>query len=523
MNNPLQTDYPLLQHAIKSLLCFVLLLVPGVARAQWTTNGNNINNNNSGNVGVGTTTPGAKLDIKAGAAARGTNTDVLVGAGGDSPQVELYGSSTSSAITHDNANGLIFYTNGPTWRQSLFVGHNGYVGVGTVSPLAQFHISNTTGPGVLLSSGSGLGVISVQDTAAPANAKLYQWRSEGGLFRMSLVNDAWSGMVNYNILVANSSGNVGIGTAAPLQKLQIGTNTQSSTATPDSISLGGTYSNTPGANPKLRLFDDNAGTVYGLGVSAFQFDLLAPINGRYVWNFGGVEKMRLDNNGTLGIGTATPNALYKLDVVGSVNTSSGLCIAGDCKTAWSQIASQWTTSGTTINYATGNVGINTASPAEKLDVTGNVKVTGNITVSGNINAKYQDVAEWVETSQQLQPGTVVVLDATRSNQVIASTESYDTRVAGVVSVQPGIALGEAADHRVLVATTGRVKIKVSAKNGAIRIGDLLVTSDQPGVAMKSLPVEIGAVRIHRPGTLIGKALEPLATGTEEILVLLSLQ
>jgi hypothetical protein len=41
--------------------------------------------------------------------------------------------------------------------------------------------------------------------------------------------------------------------------------------------------------------------------------------------------------------------------------------------------------------------------------------------------------------------------------------------------------------------------------------------------MKSVPVEIGGVRIHRPGTLIGKALEPLEKGTGEILVLLSLQ
>jgi hypothetical protein len=41
--------------------------------------------------------------------------------------------------------------------------------------------------------------------------------------------------------------------------------------------------------------------------------------------------------------------------------------------------------------------------------------------------------------------------------------------------------------------------------------------------MKSLPIDVGGVRIHRPGTLIGKALEPLAKGTGEILVLLSLQ
>jgi hypothetical protein len=41
--------------------------------------------------------------------------------------------------------------------------------------------------------------------------------------------------------------------------------------------------------------------------------------------------------------------------------------------------------------------------------------------------------------------------------------------------------------------------------------------------MKSEPLDLGGVKIHRPGTLIGKALEPLAKGQGEILVLLSLQ
>jgi hypothetical protein len=68
-----------------------------------------------------------------------------------------------------------------------------------------------------------------------------------------------------------------------------------------------------------------------------------------------------------------------------------------------------------------------------------------------------------------------------------------------------------------------VKVKVDATAGAIQIGDLLVTGDKPGVAIKSQPVSIGGVQLHRPGTLIGKALEPLATGQGEILVLLSLQ
>jgi hypothetical protein len=116
-----------------------------------------------------------------------------------------------------------------------------------------------------------------------------------------------------------------------------------------------------------------------------------------------------------------------------------------------------------------------------------------------------------------------VLDTGKSNHVVASDVAYDTKVAGVVSAEPGVILGVPGDDKVKVATTGRVKVKVDATGGAIRVGDLLVTSGVEGVAMKSAPVDLGGVKIHRPGTIIGKALEPLAGGVGEILVLLSLQ
>src|SRR6266478_7072441 len=47
---------------------FVLLLLAGTASAQWTTNGTNISNTNSGNVGIGTATPNYTLGVSSGSA-----------------------------------------------------------------------------------------------------------------------------------------------------------------------------------------------------------------------------------------------------------------------------------------------------------------------------------------------------------------------------------------------------------------------------------------------------------------------
>jgi hypothetical protein len=258
------------------------------------------------------------------------------------------------------------------------------------------------------------------------------------------------------------------------------------------------------------------------------------------------ERMIVTNAGNVGIGTSNPQS--KLEVSGSLRISGAgsALVFADGTSMTSAAGGGATPSGTSIisaindpatagaindNRLSSNLarlnGANNWTGANNfttgLDVTGDLRVTGNAVVNGNIAAKYQDVAEWVPARGNVAAGTVVVLDAARSNGVMASSRRYDTHVAGVVSAQPGVILGQGGEGQVLVATTGRVKVMADATLHPIRVGDLLVTSDTPGAAMKSLPVRVGGSRLHRPGTIIGKALEPLAGGKGEILVLLSLQ
>lgn len=170
----------------------------------------------------------------------------------------------------------------------------------------------------------------------------------------------------------------------------------------------------------------------------------------------------------------------------------------------------------------GNLGIGTTTPTERLVVQGNAVFLGTVTGT-NISAQYQDIAEWVPATEQISNATVVVLDTEHSNHVLPSSTAYDATVAGVITAKPGLILGKGGESDVKVATTGRVMVKVDASRAPIKIGDLLVTSEKPGLAMKSEPLDLGGVKIHRPGTIIGKALEPMASGQGEILVLLSLQ
>jgi hypothetical protein len=128
----------------------------------------------------------------------------------------------------------------------------------------------------------------------------------------------------------------------------------------------------------------------------------------------------------------------------------------------------------------------------------------------------------VDERGQYEPGDVLAIDPLHPGHFLKASERYSTLVSGVYSTKPGFVgrrqpASKSRDSEVPMAMVGIVPSKVSAENGAIHVGDLLVASSTAGHAMK------GTDRTLLPGAVIGKALGTLESGTGTIEVMISLQ
>jgi hypothetical protein len=492
-----------------------------------------------GRLGIGTDKPEAELDVAGTIRARGgirfEDGTVLTSAGptagGSTLAATSPGGISAAAVNGTGTSGkLLKWTDGAggVAGDSTVTEVNGNIGIGTASvgtlngvtfPSIGLHVKGSgQSKYIVVDDSTNVGLMLNDSSQSPDN-RMWGFFNKDSRFSVSTFSDAGDPTERMSVL---RNGNVGIGTASvgnlngvtfPSIGLHVkGTGQSKYLAVDDSTNVG-VLLNDSSQSPDNRMwgfFNKDS----RFSISTFS-DAGDP-----------TERMNVTRSGNVGIGTAIP--MQKLDVTGNIKlTGAGSALIFPDGTSMTTAASGGGGGGVSGSGTTGAValwsGSTTLGNSAITQMGNDVLVNGNFSATGNLSAKYQDVAEWVPARGHVLAGTVVSLDRSRNNTVMPSARAYDTRVAGVVSARPGLVLGESAPGRVMVATTGRVKVRVDARRGAVRIGDLLVTSGKPGVAMKSLPIKIGGARMHRPGTIVGKALEPLAKGQGEILVLLSLQ
>lgn len=286
------------------LLLALSLWCPAEVTAQWMSGGGNTTTADKVGVGTSSTTPAAQLEVKkdqaGGTEVRVSNTATTGGFAG----VYLNGGFSLGS------GGFLQWNNNPPPYQNLFVatgsnvplylgtnnsirmavdGSTGNVGVGTTAPANALHVHSDFSSGYMRVSGAGLGAINFQDKNAAPDKQIYQWRSEGGVFRMSLSNDAGTELMRQNILVSDSSGNIGVGTGAPVAKFdvrQVGNS-----------GANATLMLSQGANEDTYLRGGSGAAIIHIG------DMTATTS----------KLLLMENGGSVGVGTSTPDAQYKLD------------------------------------------------------------------------------------------------------------------------------------------------------------------------------------------------------------------
>ena len=287
----------------------------------------------SGKVGIGTTSPSEQLHIYSAGHAK---VEIEGGTDEDASLLLTETGSTGFRLTYDGGDNklLIGSQIGGNFSTKVAVDRDsGKVGIGTTSPATDLHVKNTGATQLLIESGETSTGFLLFGDASDLNVGSVSYDHSDNSMRFETSDS--------ERMRINSSGNVGIGTTSPAEKLEV----------QGRVVINNSYG--------YRIGATSTGDAHVGDLTNTQGVLTLRTEGNRNMRFdtAGSERMRISSTGNVGIGTDNPSAdlHIKTDVTGSGVTpasDSGLFIDGQYSTAL-QLGAYWAGQ-TTINFGTGS-------------------------------------------------------------------------------------------------------------------------------------------------------------------------